>query len=59
MMTIMRTTMLTGAVAWGLTACASDSADELPPLTPAEDWTTEPQYQFGDQLRLVRPWLSP
>jgi hypothetical protein len=31
-------------------ACADDSGGDLPALTPVEEWTAEPEYEFGDQL---------
>ena len=49
-MTRMRTSMLPAAVAWGLAACAADSADDALTLTPVEEWTAEPEYEFGDQF---------
>ena len=30
--------------------CVDDFGGYLPVLTPAEDWTAEPEYEFGDQL---------
>ena len=45
----MGTTMLSGALASGLGACA-DRGDDAPALTPVEEWSAEPEYDFGDQF---------
>ena len=49
-MTRLRTIMFSGAVAWSLAACAADRGDDSPALTPVEEWSAEPEYEFGDQF---------
>ncbi|MDE2761695.1 MAG: 6-bladed beta-propeller [Gemmatimonadota bacterium] len=49
-MTRIGTVMLCGSLASGLSACASDLGDDDLELTPVEEWTAEPEYEFGDQM---------
>lgn len=46
----MRATMLSGAAVSVLAACTADSVDDSPALTPIEEWTAEPEYEFGDRF---------
>lgn len=41
--------MLAGAVAFAAGACAQDT-DDAPGLTPVEEWTAGPEYEFGDRM---------
>ena len=49
-MTRLRTIMFSGVSAWSLAACAADRGDDAPPLTPVEEWSAEPEHEFGDQF---------
>lgn len=49
-MTKMRTTTLSGAAVSVLAACTADSVDDSPALTPIEEWTAEPEFEFGDRF---------
>lgn len=49
-MTRMGTMMLSGGLALGLGACAADRGDDSPALTPVEEWSAEPEHEFGDRF---------
>ena len=38
------------ALLWALVACGSDRDGDSPALTPVEEWTTEPEYEIGDEM---------
>ena len=37
-------------VLWALVACGSDRDGDSPALTPVDEWTTEPEYEIGDEM---------